>query len=95
MSDEINTPNALDGLVALQAAANAEGEKVRALADEYGPRPWTDEQHAAWDAQWKVWREAAVVVYEAVCGSPLVSEMGRFELEMLVKKMAKNPTAAA
>jgi hypothetical protein len=91
--DEKNAPKIPDELIALQRAADAEGEKFRALADEQG-RPvssWTDEQHAASDAQWKAWRAAAVKVSEAVRNHPASAEMGRYELEMAVKKAVRHP----
>lgn len=94
MPDEKNAPAIPDRLINLQYAADAEGEKLKSLADEQG-RPvsaWTDEQHAAWDAQWKAWRDAATEVQQAVTQHATSSEMGRYDLEMAVKKAVRHPS---
>ncbi|MEU5428470.1 hypothetical protein ACH4UT_23420 [Streptomyces sp. NPDC020799] len=91
MPDEKNAPATPNQLIALQCAADAEGEKLRALADEQGPASaWTDEQHAARDAQWKAWRDAAVKVHQAVSQVSNSSKTNRYELEMSVKKAARS-----
>ncbi|MGI5526808.1 hypothetical protein ACQEVX_05075 [Streptomyces syringium] len=96
MHDGENTPDALDELIILQRASNAEYEKLRALQDEYG-RPtltWTEEQRAACQAQLKAWTAAATEAYAARERHPAAATMGRYELEMAVKKAARDLTPA-
>ncbi|WP_367132881.1 MULTISPECIES: hypothetical protein [Streptomyces] len=92
MPDEKDTPYDLDELIALQRAANAEQEKLNALAGEYG-RPtsaWTEEQHAAWKTQWNAWGDAVQKIFTARENHPAAEAMGRVKLEMAVKKAARS-----
>lgn len=75
-----------------QRAANAALARVRALQEEYG-RPtqeggWTQEQHDAWDAAWREWRD---LVYAVGYPSQGVS---MYESEMALKKAAREADAA-
>ncbi|WP_053612071.1 hypothetical protein [Streptomyces sp. XY533] len=80
-------------LIELRRAADAAHAEVRRLQEEYG-RPtqeggWTDEQHAAWQAAWVQWREAATAV-----GNAMPTKPGPLEVERALKRAAREPVDA-
>jgi uncharacterized protein YukE len=86
-------------LVNMQIAADEAHAQVLKLADSYGPPSqdggWSEEQVAAYDAAWKVWRESAEEVQAAVTGHAQEQGAARFQVEADVRKAARHPEPAA
>jgi hypothetical protein len=80
-----------DDLIALERTAWTAHLELRRIQAEYGKGDWTPEQHAAWDAQWKAWGEAADAFQEAVTAHAEATGQSRYEVEMAAKKAVRHP----
>ncbi|MEV4975575.1 hypothetical protein [Streptomyces scopuliridis] len=75
MAKEPKRPETPDHLIQLQREANA--ARRQAVQQDYSPEGW------------RPWAEAAAVVQNAVAEHAVAAGVNRFELEMAVKKAAR------
>jgi hypothetical protein len=82
-----------DDLVMMQRAADEAHARVLALRDKYG-RPtvseWSDEQTAEYDTAWREWRKLGGEAQAAVTEHAGEQGLGRYDVEMGVKKAARH-----
>ncbi|AWT42532.1 MULTISPECIES: hypothetical protein [Streptomyces] len=81
-------------LVTMQQAADEAHARVLALRDEYGPptaAAWSDEQTVAYEQAWQEWRKLAGEVQAAITEHAGEQGLGRYDVEMDVKKKARHP----
>ncbi|MFF9240126.1 hypothetical protein ACF1AL_15005 [Streptomyces sp. NPDC014801] len=87
-----------EDLVMMQRAADEAHARVLALRDEYGPPTageWSEEQTTAYDTVWREWRKLAEETQAAVTEHASEQGLGRYDVEMDVKKAARHAEAAA
>ena len=87
-----------EDLLTMQQAADEAHARVEQLRSEYGPptaTTWSDEQTAAYDQAWREWRKLAGEVQAAVTEHASEQGLGRYDVEMDVKKKARHAEAAA
>ena len=81
----------------LERAAVDAHARVEQLRSEYGPptaSAWSDEQTAAYEQAWREWRKLASEVQAAVTEHASEQGLGRYDVEMDVKKKARHAEAA-
>ncbi|MEV4438536.1 hypothetical protein AB0K09_05855 [Streptomyces sp. NPDC049577] len=76
MSDALNIPNELFGL---ERAAEEERAKLVGLDGEER------------EAQWRAWRDSAVVVQAAITEHAAAAGISRYEVEKVVKQAVRHP----
>lgn len=85
-----------DDLVALQRVADRAFAGLGDVAADFptSTLDWSEEQRAAWDAQWQRWAKAVEEKRQAM--EPLVAEHGHYTVDHELKKAARHaaPTAA-
>ncbi|MFD8771485.1 hypothetical protein ACWGNN_01240 [Streptomyces sp. NPDC055817] len=94
-----------DDLVEQQRAADQEHVKLLQLQERFTypegaetaapARDWTEEQRAAWGAQWKRWADLLPGLHAAVTAHAKASSQSRYEVEMALKKRVRHPELEA
>jgi hypothetical protein len=87
-----------DDLVTMQRTADEAHAQVLALRVEFGPptaSEWSEDQAAAYDTAWREWRKLGAEVQAAVTEHAGEQGLGRYEVEMDVKKQARHPEPTA